>query len=188
MPVVVSSDQPARPRGPIIWRIVVWLLLLVSAFGSVQYVKHMQDVWGQLQNNASLQPSELDALHGMLGWDASYLLVVFVLIVICAGCIMRQAWASPCMRVAAVVLAIWLLITGYLQLRDLLVLGADKAGILAQAHQQGTVGAAQILARLQRGYQLALVFKAVGIVVLLWLIWELGKPSVRTQFSTRRMI
>ena len=186
MPVVVSPDRSARPRGLIIWRVVVWLLLLVSAFGCVQYVKHMQDVWGQLQSNASLQPPELDALHGMLGWDAGYLLVVFVLIVICAGCILRQAWARPCLRVAAMVLAVWLLTTGFLQLRDWQALGANSAGILAQARQQGTVGAAQILAHLQRGYQLALLFKAVGIFALLWLTWKLGKPAVLAQFRTRR--
>ena len=186
MPVITSSDQPARPRGPMLWRVVVWMLLLVSAFGSVQYVKHMQNVWGQLRDNVSLQSAELDALHGMLGWDATYLLVVFVLIVICAGCIMRQAWARPCMRVAAVLLAVWLLITGYLQLRDLQALGANSAAILAQAQQQGTAGAAQMLAHLQRGHKLALLFKAVGWIALLWLAWKLGKPAVCAQFRTRR--
>lgn len=169
-----------------LWRVLVWMLLLVSAFGSLQYVKHMQNVWGQLRDNASLQPAELDALHGMLGWDAGYLLVVFVLIVICAGCIMRQAWARPCMRVAAVLLAVWLLITGYLQLRDLQALGANSAAILAQAQQQGAAGAAQMLAHLQRGYQLALLFKTVGLITLFWLIGKLGKPTVRAQFRTRR--
>jgi hypothetical protein len=186
MPLGAFSDQPARARGPMLWRIVVWMLLLVSAFGSLQYIKHMQNVWGQLRDNPSLQPAELDALHGMLGWDAAYLLVVFVLIVICAGCIMRQGWARPCMRVAAVLLAIWLLITGYLQLRDLQAMGANSAAILAQAQQQGTAGAAQMLARLQRGYQLALLFKAIGCIGSLWLTWKLGDPAVRAQFRTRR--
>jgi len=186
MPLIVSSDQPARARRPMLWRVVVWLLLLVSAFGSLQYIKHMQNVWGQLRDNPSLQPADLDALHGMLGWDAAYLLVVFVLIVICAGCTMCQAWARPCMRVAAVLLAIWLLITGYLQLRDLQAMGANSAAILAQAQHQGTAGAAQILGRLQRSYQLAVVFKSVGVLALLWLSWRLGKPAVRAQFRARR--
>ncbi|WP_458070331.1 hypothetical protein [Rhodanobacter sp. BL-MT-08] len=186
MPVAVSSDVSTRTRGPMLWRVEVWILLLVSAFGSLQYIKHMQNVWGQLRDNPSLQPADLDALHGMLGWDAAYLLVAFVLIVICAGCIMRQAWARPCMRVAAVLLAVWLLITGYLQLRDLQALGANSAAILAQAQQQGTAGAAQMLVRLQRGYQLALVFKAVGLIALLWLAKKLGQPLVRMQFRSRR--
>lgn len=188
MPSVTSSDRPAKTRGPMLWRVVVWMLLLVSAFGSLQYVKHMQNVWGQLRDNVSLQPAELDALHGMLGWDAAYLLVAFVLIVICAGCILRQAWARPCMRVAASFLAIWLLITGYLQLRDLQALGANTAAILAQAQQQGTAGAAQMLVQLQHGYRLALVFKAIGCIASLWLVWKLGKPAVRAQFRTRRVI
>jgi hypothetical protein len=186
MPLVASVGESAHLRKPMVWRVVVWMLLLVSAFGALQYIKHMQNVWGQLRDNASLQPAELDALHGMLGWDAAYLLVVFVLIVICAGCIMRQAWARPCMRVAAVLLAIWLLITGYLQLRDVQALGANSAAILAQAQQQGTAGAAQMLVRLQRGYQLALVFKAIGCLASLWLAWKLGNPAVRAQFRTRR--
>jgi hypothetical protein len=186
MAVVAPSDRPARARRPMLWRVVVWMLLLVSAFGSLQYIRHMQNVWGQLRDNLSLQPAELDALHGMLGWDAAYLLVVFALIVICAGCIMRQAWARPCMRVAAVLLTIWLLITGYLQLRDLQALAANSAAILAQAQQQGTAGAAQMLVRLQRGYQLALAFKAMGCLASLWLAWKLGNPAVRAQFRTRR--
>lgn len=187
MPSVEPSAHAAPSRRPMLWRVVVWMLLLVSAFGALQYVKHMQNVWGQIgENSASLQPAQLDALHGMLGWDAAYLLVVFVLIVVCAGCILRQGWARPCMRVAAVALAVWLLITGYLQWRDLQALAANGAAILAKAQQQGTPGAAPMLVHLQRGYQLALVFKAIGIVASLWLAWRLGHASVRVQFRTRR--
>jgi hypothetical protein len=186
MPVVVSPDQPARLRGLVFWRVLVWLLLLVSAFGCVQYLQHAQRVWGQLQAQASLEPSAVDALHGMLGWDAGYLLVAFVLIIICAGCILRQGWARPCLRVAAVIIAVWLLITGFLLLRDLQMLGTSSAGILAQAQQQGAVATEQIMARLQRSYQLALAFKTIGAIALLWLSWKLGKPGVRAQFRTRR--
>jgi hypothetical protein len=162
---------------------MVWLTLLLSAFGCLQYVQHAQHVWKQL--SAPADAASLDVLHSMLGWDAAYLLVAFGLIVICAGCILRQAWALPCMRVAAVVLAVWLLATGFYQLRDLQTLAANSASIVAQARQQGTVDAVQIMTRLQRSYQLALLFKAVGLIAMLWLAWTLGKPTVRGQFHSR---
>lgn len=186
MPVVMSVDRPARPRGLVIWRILVWLLLLICAFGCLQYLQHGERVWAQLQTQPPLAPSEVDTLHGMLAWDIGYLLAAFVLIVICAACIMRQAWARPCLRVAAVVLVCWLLVSGYFQLRDLQTLGSSTAAIVAQAQQQGTAGATQFMAKLERGYQLALVFKALGLLAFAWLAWTLGKPATRAQFHTRR--
>jgi len=66
------------------------------------------------------------------------------------------------------------------------MLGTSSAGILAQAQQQGAVATEQIMARLQRSYQLALAFKTIGAIALLWLSWKLGKPGVRVQFRTRR--
>jgi hypothetical protein len=186
MPVVVSADRTTRPRGLILWRVLVWLILLVAAFGCLQYVQHAQHVWTQLQSTAPGDAQAISAMHGMLRWDAAYLFAAFALIVICAGCILRQSWALPCMRVAAVLLAVWLLATGIFQLRDLQALAANSASIVTQARQQGTVDALQIMARLQRTYQLALLFKTIGLIALLWLGWMLGKPSVRAQFHTRR--
>lgn len=186
MPVLMSLDRTSRPRGLIAWRILVWLLLLVSAFGCLLYLQHGERVWGQLQTQPPPAAAEVSTLHGMLAWDIAYLLAAFVLIVICAGCILRQAWARPCLRVAALVLACWLLVSGYLQLRDLQSLGSASAAIVAQAQQQGTAGAVQFVAKLERGYQLALVFKAVGLIAFAWLAWALGQPATRAQFRTRR--
>jgi len=164
----------------------VWLLLLLCAFGCLQYLQHGEHVWAQLHTPPPLAPADVAALHSMLGWDIGYLLAAFVLIVICAGCIMRQAWARRCMRVAAVVLVCWLLVSGYYQLRELQALGSNSAAIVAQAQQQGSVGATQFMAKLQRSYQLALVFKGVGLIASLWLAWLLGKPKARAQFRKRR--
>lgn len=186
MPVVLSVGQPARPHGPLVWRILVWLLLLLCAFGCLLYLQHGEHVWAQLHAQPAPAAAQVDVLHGMLGWDIGYLLAAFVLIVICAGCILRQAWARPCMRVAAVALVCWLLISGFTQLRELQSLGSNGPAIVAQAQQQGTAGAAQFVANLQRAYQLALLFKAVGLVAALWLAWTLGKAAARAQFRARR--
>jgi hypothetical protein len=186
MPAVISADRAERPQGLILWRVVVWLILLLSAFGCLQYVQHARHVWKQLQLSAPVDAVAVGALHSMLGWDAAYLLVAFAMIVICAGCILRQAWALPCMRVAAAVLAVWLLVTGFFQLRDLQNLVANSASILAEARQQGAVDAIPIMARLQGSYQLALLFKSMGLIAMIWLSWTLGRPWVRGQFRSRR--
>jgi hypothetical protein len=186
MPVVMSLDRPARSRGLMLWRILVWLLLLVCAFGCLQYLQHGELVWAQLHKQPPPPSAEVSTLHGMLAWDVGYLLAAFGLIVICAGCILRQAWARPSLRVAAVVLVCWLLVSGYLQWHDLQSLSSSSAAIVAQAQQQGTPGAVQFMAKLERGYQLALAFKVVGLIAFAWLAWTLGKPATRAQFRSRR--
>lgn len=186
MPVVLSLDRPARPRGLVVWRILVWLLLLVCAVGCLQYLQHGERVWAQLHTQPPPGSADARSLHGMLAWDIGYLLAAFVLIVICAACIMRQAWARSWLRVASVVLACWLLVSGFLQVRDLQALGENSAAIVAQAQQQGTDGAARFMARLEHSYQLALVFKAVGLLAFAWLAFTLGKPATRAHFRSRR--
>lgn len=186
MPVVISADQPTRPRGLVLWRVLTWLLLLVAALGCLLNLQHARRVWQQLQITAPTDASGLDALHGMLGWDVSYLLSAFVMIVICAGCILRQAWARPSMRVAAGLFAAGLVVIGFSQWRDLQMLGTNIATFQSHAQQQGALAAAQIAIGLQRGYRLALLLKALGVIVLLWLAWTLGKPAVKSQFRRRR--
>lgn len=186
MPVVLSVDRRVNSQGLTAWRILVWLLLLVSAFGCLQYLQHGERVWAQMHTAVPPASTELDALRGVLAWDIGYLLAAFVLIALCAACILRQAWARPVLRVASVVLACWLLASGILQLRDLQSLSEGSAAIVAQAQQQGTTGAVQFMAKLERGYQLALVFKAAGLFASLSLCRALGKPAVRAQFRSRR--
>ncbi|OOG59540.1 hypothetical protein [Rhodanobacter sp. C03] len=178
--VLVLHDQSARPRGLTIWRVLVWALLLFSALGCLQYVRHAQLVWEQLQGLAPAQPDAVAALRGMLGWDAAYLLAALVLIVVCAGCILRQAWARPCMRVAALALAVWLLFSGILLLREWQSISASASGTQLSAAMQ------QQLPQVYRTMQLALVFNAVAVPLLLWLSWRLGRPTVRAQFRSRR--
>jgi hypothetical protein len=184
MPLAMRIDQSAQPRGLVIWRVLVWMLLLFAALGCLQYVRHAQLVWGQLQGLAPAQPDAVSALRGMLVWDVGYLLAAFVLIVICAGCILRQAWARPVMRAASFVLALWALVSGGLLLAQWSSFDHASADAIAQLQSDATLQQALLHAR--RSYVIALMLKAAAVPVLLWLAWQLGIPAVGAQFHSRR--
>jgi hypothetical protein len=186
MPLATRVSQPTQQRGLHVWRVLVWLILLFSAFGCLEYLHHAHSVWDQLR---ALAPADADGaavLHGMLRWDLGCLLAAFALIVICAGCVLRQAWARPSMRVAALLLGAWFVVAGYLQLNELHAIEANSATLLKQVQAQGVMAVEQTLATAHRQYLLALLFETIATILLLWLAWQLGRPSVRAQFRLRR--
>lgn len=156
MPLAVRAGTPAARRFSL-WAIGLWVLLLFAALGAVQYLQH---------------------------GEYPYLAGALVIIVICAGCILRQAWARPAMRVLAVLLAIWSLVTGILMLQQWGDFETARQHALAQP-QLGEL-ALWLVARAKRTWQIGLVLKAVAIPLLLWLAWQLGRPAVRMQFKRRR--
>jgi threonine/homoserine/homoserine lactone efflux protein len=118
-----------------------------------------------------------------LAWDVGYFVAAFIVIVVCAGCILRQAWARPVLRVVALVLCVWFAYRAVLSWQQWHTLKQAAAVFLASG--PSTLQSDQ-LAYLQR---LALVGTGIGIVavlVLLWLAWQLGQPAVRLQFRSRR--
>jgi hypothetical protein len=183
---LVLRDRPVQPRGLAIWRVLAWALLLLSALGCLQYVRHAQLVWEQLQGLAPAQPDAVAALRGMLAWDLAYLLAAFALIVICAGCILRQAWARPALRAASCLLALWALVSGGLLLAQWSSFDHASADAMAQLRNDATLQQALLHAR--RSYRIALVLKAVAVPVLLWLAWRLGTPATRAQFRSRKTV
>ncbi|MGC1550144.1 MAG: hypothetical protein WA777_16600 [Rhodanobacter sp.] len=181
MPLTVRAGN-APAKGLTLWRIVLWMILLLAMLGCLQYIHHAQQVWAQLQ---TLPPGDegVSVLRGMLAWDIGYLLVAFSLIVLCAGGILRQAWARPLLQVAAVLLAGWAALSGIWlmqQWNDFMHASSDAlTGPQADAALQG------VLAHARRGYQMAMALKVAAIPILLWLAWRLGQPAVRAQFRTR---
>ncbi|HWX65112.1 MAG TPA: hypothetical protein VNZ27_01665 [Rhodanobacter sp.] len=156
MPLAVRADSTSARRFSV-WTIGVWILLLFTAMGSVQYLQHA---------------------------EYAYLAAALLVIVVCAGCILRQAWARPAMQVLAVLLALWALLTGVLMLRQWDDFETARQHALAQP-QLGEV-ALWMIARAQRTWQVGLALKVVAIPLLLWLAWQLGRPTVRAQFHPRR--
>ena len=181
MAVTVRAEPGSNARGFAAWRVLVWLMLLLAAFGSVQYLSHAQLLWA---HRAGLSPDDGAALQRMLAWDIGYLLAAFVLIVLCAGCILRQAWARVPLRVACAVLALWALVSGGMMLAQWPQFHRASADALAQLGHDDVLRSAVVHAR--RVYRITLALKAVAIPVLLWLAWRLGTPAVRTQFRHRR--
>ncbi|MEW9622659.1 hypothetical protein [Rhodanobacter geophilus] len=181
MAVMTRAEPGSAPRGFAAWRVAVWLVLLLAAFGCVQYLGHAQLLWAQ---RTSLSPADTVAMHHMLAWDIGYLLAAFALIVLCAGCILRQAWARTPLRVALGVLVLWALVSGGMMLAQWPQFDRASAEALAQLGSDATLRNAVVHAR--RVYRITLALKAVAIPVLLWLAWRLGAPAVRMQFRHRR--
>ena len=139
------------------WMIGLWLLLLLSAMGCVQYLQHA---------------------------DYAYLLAGLAVIVVCVGGILRQAWARPVLRALAVLLALWSLVSGILMLQH--AGDFERARQHALSQPQLAEIALWLIARAQRTWQVGIALKAIAIPLLLWLAWTLGRPAVRAQFRPRR--
>lgn len=182
MPVLAQLEaRRAAPRGFAPWRVAIWLLLLLAGFGCAQYLNHGWQLWA---HRADVAAADIAAWRGALAWDAGYFAVAFTLIVLCAGCILRQAWARAPLRVACGVLALWALVTGGLLAAQWLQYEHASADALTQLASGDRLREAIVHAR--RSYRLALSFKAATIPLLLWLAWRLGTPLVRGQFRQRR--
>ena len=144
-------------HGFALWMIGLWVVLLLAAMGCVQYLQHA---------------------------DYAYLLSGLVVIVVCVGCILRQAWARPVMRALAVLLALWSLVSGVLMLQH--AGDFERARQHALAQPQLAQIALWLIARAQRTWQVGIALKAIAVPLLLWLAWQLGRPGVRVQFRARR--
>jgi hypothetical protein len=181
MPTMSRAEPAAAARGFAFWCVAVWLLLLLAAFGCVQYISHAQLLWTQ---RANLSPAGGVAMQHLLAWDAGYFVAAFAIIVLCAGCILRQAWARAPMRVACGLLALWALVGGGLMLAQWPQFDRASADALAQLGNDEVMRNAVLHAR--RVYRITLVLKAVAVPCLLWLAWKLGTSAVGMQFRHRR--
>lgn len=157
-PPSTKSIKPERPgRRFAAWAIIPWVMLLLAALGFVQYLRYAEYV---------------------------YLAAALLVIVVCAGCIMRQAWSRPAMRVVALLLALWSLTTAVLMLQQFGDFELARQHALAQP-QLGEV-AVWLVDRAERVWQVGIALKVLAAPALLWLVVQLGRPGVRIQFRQRR--
>ncbi|WP_329741638.1 hypothetical protein [Dyella sp. A6] len=184
MPFTMRTGASANKFS--VWRIVLWLVLLLSAFGCLQYVHHAQGVWALLHANVAPRPAVTASLHQQLAWDIAYLLAAFVLIVLCAGGILQQAWSRVPLQVAAVVLAAWSALSGVWMFERWHEFVQSASDMAVADGTQATLALQALLDHARRSYRIGLGLKFAAIPVLAWLAWRLGQPQVRAQFHRRR--
>lgn len=181
MAVMARLEMRSAPRGFAPWRVAVWLLLLLAGFGCVQYLMHAQLLWAQ---RAQVPAASAAAFNRMLAWDLGYFVVAFVLIVLCAGCILRQAWARGPLRIACALLALWMLASGGMMLARWSQF--DQASMDALAQFGADLKLRNAVAHARRVYRITLGLKALAVPLLVWLAWRLDTPAARAQFRRRR--
>lgn len=152
---MVPATPAARPRFAA-WRVAVWIVLLLAAFGGAQYLRH---------------------------GDWLYLAGALAVIVACAGGILRQAWSRQALRITAMLLVLWVLVSGGLMLAQWGQFDLVRAHAQAQPQPDLLL---LVIEQARRSYLLGLVLKALLLPLLLWLAWQLGRPAVRAQFVARR--
>ncbi|MEI7035543.1 hypothetical protein [Fulvimonas yonginensis] len=152
--MAVSAKAASPPRFAA-WRVAAWIVLLLAAFGGVQYLRH---------------------------GDWPYLVGSLVVIVACAGGILRQAWARQTLRAVALLLVLWVLASSGLMLAQWGQFAAARARAMGQPQPELVL---LVIEQARRSYLLGLVLKALLLPLLLWLAWQLGRPTVRAQFLAR---
>lgn len=168
-----DSDLRRKKAGFALWRMLTWVMLLVAGFLGSQYIVHVQKLWGALQTLPAGDTENANMLHGALNWAVGYLLASFVVIVACAGCILRQTWARSVLRTVALALSVWLAYCAMQVWHQWSGLDQLAASIQAQ------------MGDLKRPLLIEMVMQVVPIPLLLWLAWQLGQPAVRLQFRPR---
>ena len=184
MPLTVRNDT-GRREGFAFWRIFVWLILLLAAYGCLQYMAHATQLWNALKPLPASDTGDISQLQKMLAWDVLYFIGAFALVVICAGTILRQAWARAALQVACVLLAVgWGLAGGVMLFSQ----WREFSQAVAATNAQSSLDTASQLAldHMHRSFLIAMGVKIAGAPVLLWLAWWLGRPHIRSQFRKLR--
>jgi hypothetical protein len=183
--MLLKTRGAGRTDGFALWRIVAWLMLLLAAYGCLQYSVHAEQLWRVLRQLPPGNTGDATQLYKMLAWDVGYFVVAAGVVVICAGAILRQAWARPALQVTAIVLALgWGLAGGLMLLSQWREFSQGVAMTNAQAPLDPA--SLQALDHVHRSFLIAMATKAVAVPVLLWLAWWLGRPPVKAGFRTRR--
>ncbi|RAP59709.1 hypothetical protein [Oleiagrimonas sp. MCCC 1A03011] len=159
-------------------RIVVWLVLLLTAWGVLQYAMHAWRLMHLIGDAAAAQSSRMG---WMLAWDAVYVLVAGLALSASAGVLLWRSWARPLLRWLAFALAAYSLASGVLLFAQWQSFQHSSVDLLAQAQYPELTRA--LIAKVNRTTLISLALKAIAVPVLAWLGWHLGTVAVVQRFT-----
>jgi hypothetical protein len=172
--LISQSDLGRRKPGFAWWRMLAWVLLLGAAYSGLQYIHFTQLTWAILQALPASDSQDAASVHKLLTWYIGSLVACFVVVVVCAGGILRQAWARPALRVVALVLCAWAVYRGFVSWQQWSASAQTVAALSADVQA------------MRHAYLIELVLWTIAVPAMLWLVWQLGHPAVRLQFRSRR--
>lgn len=158
-------------------RILAWLIIILAAWGILQYCVHAWSVMHLQQ----LQPVDTRTYWELLAWDAIYVLAAGLMIAAAAGCLMWRPWARPMLRALAWMLALYSLASAVVLFAQWQ--GTDPTGMDLVAQHMDPAVARGIAMRTRRIMLMGIVFKTVAVPLLAWLGWRLGQADVVRRFE-----
>lgn len=173
--MIKAHRVDTRGHGFAPWRVVVWLVMLLSAAGLVlngyACVVFVQAI-AAMSAEAMAQADPRVAL----AWSLAYTVAALAIMVTALATLRWREWARQAMRILAVLLALWALYTAWVTFDQWRQLGA----VLSQA---GLPDDLLAVGQRQRNVLfIGLCMKAISVPVLAWLAWALGRPAVRDRF------
>lgn len=163
-------------RSFFLTRMLMWLVLLLAAWGIVQYAAHM---WVVLRMQG-VQPVATGVLLRALAWDGLYMLLAALSVMAAAGGLMWKSWARTMLRALAVILAVYFLAGAIMLFAQWQ--GSDPAGTALLARGVSPELAHALAARLRRILLMGALMKALAAPVLAWLFWRLGKADAIARY------
>ncbi|MDF3980421.1 hypothetical protein P3W24_00200 [Luteibacter sp. PPL201] len=171
----VTAPGGGRPFAA--WRIVVWLVMLLSGAALVLNafaVFMVSQAWLTLSPEAIANGPDPRVT---LAWSVGYAVVAFITVALSLGTLRWREWGRAGLRIVALLLAAWAVYTawvGYDQWRQIGVV-LSQPGLpplwLAQAERRRTI------------LLVGVILKAITVPTLAWLSWRLGSLRVREQFG-----
>lgn len=161
-----------------VWRIVVWLVMLLSAVG---FVLNGYAVYVFGQSIGALSPEAIAAGAAdpriALAWSLGYALAAFGVMALALATLRWREWGRTWLRPVALLLMAWAAYTAWVAFGQWQQLGAvlGQPGLPPELLAMG--------ARHRMMLFVGLSLKVVSVPVLGWLSWKLGTVRVREQFG-----